>query len=63
MQKNDALSVSTFIISSLTDIITYHPTDIYITLTRILLVLATIMNEKQLFLAAVWTWTSTLRKW
>jgi hypothetical protein len=63
MQKNDALSVSTYSISSLTDIITYQPTEIYITLTRVLLVLATIMNDKQLFLAAVWTWMSTLRKW
>jgi hypothetical protein len=63
IQKNDALSVSTHIIPSLTDIITYQPTEIKITLTRVLLVLTTIMNDKQLFLAAVWTWTSTLRKW
>jgi hypothetical protein len=63
MQNNDALSVSTYIIPSLTDIITYQPTEIYITLTRVLLVRTTIMNDKQLFLAAIRTWTSTLRKW
>jgi hypothetical protein len=63
MQKNDAISVSTYIISSLTDIITFQPTEIYITLARVLLVLTTIMNDKQLFLAAVRTWTSTSRKW
>jgi hypothetical protein len=27
------------------------------------IVLAAIMNDNQLFLAALWTWTSTLRKW
>jgi hypothetical protein len=63
MQKNDALSVPTYIISSLMDIITYQPMEIYITLKRVLLVLTTIMNDKQLFLAAVQTWTSTLIKW
>jgi hypothetical protein len=62
--EEDALFVSTYIIQSLTDIITFQPTEIYITLTMVLLlVLTTIMNDKQLCLAAVWTWTSTLRKW
>jgi hypothetical protein len=63
MLKNEAIPVSGYIISSRTYIITFQPTEIYITFTRVLLVLTTIMNDKHLCLAAVRTWTSTLRKW